>query len=116
MDHHEKVTQLIYAAIGEVNEMRSPDEALGQTPDAVIIGAAAKMDSLAFVTFVAAVEESVQRSFGRAVSLIDFMLVSDNPHWTVATLASSIAERVNGNGHRPQHAPIAARLSTGVSS
>jgi len=114
MDGYDKVTQLIYDAIGEVNEMRSPDEALECSPEAVIIGSQAKMDSLAFVTFVASVEENIQRRFGKAVSLIDFMLVSEDPHWTVASLARSIAERVNGNGHRPQHGPIASRLSTGA--
>ena len=114
MDRNEKVMQLIYEAIGEVNEMRSPDEALERSPETVIIGESGKLDSLAFVTFVAAVEENVQRTFGKAVSLIDFMLVADNPHWTVATLSGSIAERVNGNGHRPQHAPILSRLSTGA--
>lgn len=114
MDRYETVTQLIYEAIGEVNEMRSPDEALERTPETVIIGQSGKLDSLAFVTFVAAVEENVQRNFGKAVSLIDFMLVSDNPHWTVASLASNIAESVNGNGHRPQHGPISTRLSTGA--
>jgi len=114
MDRHEKMTHLIYNAIGDVNEMRSPDEALERRPETVIIGPQAKLDSLAFVTFVVSVEENVQRSFGKAVSLIDFMLVSEDPHWTVASIASSIAERVNGNGHRPQHAPIASRLSTGA--
>ena len=110
MECYEQITQLIYDAIGEVNAILKPQQALEKSPDTVLIGESAKLDSLGFVNFVAALEENIQRIFEKDISLVDVMLFGEQSDWTVASLAKRIAELVHGVAQDQQRAQVSARI------
>lgn len=91
MGRNEQFLQLLYEAVALINQERKPEEALGRSPDAVVMGRFASLDSLAFVNFVSTVEEKIERTYGWQVSLIDVMVNDENPEWTIGALASRLA-------------------------
>jgi acyl carrier protein len=95
-DVHQQIMQAIYAAITEVNEMLEPGKALEKSPDTVVMGKSAKLDSMGFVTLITSVEENVERTLNETISLMDvFGDAAESSRWTVADLAKDIAELVN---------------------
>ncbi|MBI3667465.1 MAG: hypothetical protein HY236_14770, partial [Acidobacteria bacterium] len=94
MNRHELITKAIYDAIGEVNGMLEPEQALEKSPDTILFGESGKLDSLAIVNLMIAVEEKIERIFSRTVSLMDAVIAAENARWTVAALANYIEERV----------------------
>jgi acyl carrier protein len=65
------ILALLYESIDEVNEQLAQEEWLQKSPDLVLIGNVASMDSLAFVNFIALVEEKCEDRFGAALTLTD---------------------------------------------
>ena len=97
MELKDKITQLIFDAIADVNAMRQPDQALAQAPGTILVGETSDLDSLGFVALVASLETKFERGFGKQFSLIDIMLARENVQWTVAALAEQV-ERMLRNG------------------
>ncbi len=98
MESYEQITQAVYDAIDEVNEMREPDEAIEKSPDTVLIGESGKLDSLGLVNLAVAVEKNIERGFKETISVMDLVPTAEESAWTVAGLAKSIAERVGRAG------------------
>ncbi|MBI4552881.1 MAG: hypothetical protein HY710_11510 [Candidatus Latescibacteria bacterium] len=96
MERHERLTQAVYNAIDEVNERLEPDEALDRSPDTVLIGEHGTLDSAGFVTFIAAVEEQVERTFRITINVIDVVTAGEPGQWTVAMLTARLADLVDG--------------------
>ncbi len=95
-DVHEQIIQAIYDAITEVNEMLEPGKALEKSPDTVVMGKSAKLDSMGFVTLITSVEENVERTLNETISLMDVVGdAAESSRWTVADFAKGIAELVN---------------------
>ncbi len=110
MECYEQITLLIYDAIGDVNAMLKPDQALERSPDTVLVGESAKLDSLGFVNFVAALEENLQRIFEKDISLVDVMLFGEQNEWTVASLAKRIRELVDSGAQDQRRAQVSAPI------
>ena len=110
MELRRQITQLIYEALGEAEQVRQPEEALASCPDTVLMGDSAKLDSLGFVAFVAALEDKIERAFRIQMSLIDIMLSIDDYQWTVATLAERIEQMVVGDTRASLDTRPSARL------
>lgn len=88
----DKIIEVLYASITELNEQRGKDEQLAKTPQTPLLGDGAGLDSLGFVNFVALVEEKVQDRFGKSLMLSD---ATDkpgvrDPFASVSTLAEYI--------------------------
>ncbi len=97
MERYELTIRLIYDAIGEINENKhenKPEQTLDPTPDTVLIGESAKLDSLDFVNLFVSIEEKVRMAFNREISLPDIMALAEGNRWTVAALAKCIVDQV----------------------
>lgn len=92
MEYHDRITQLIYDAIGEVNQTRDPAQAIPASPETVLIGEAGQLDSLGFVTLAVTVEEQIERLFNETVSVIELVTARETTEWTVASLAARLSE------------------------
>ena len=65
------VLNLLHDSVDELNEQFSPPHPLEKTPETLIYGAGAVLDSLGFVNFVSIVEEKCETAFGKSISLTD---------------------------------------------
>jgi hypothetical protein len=94
MLYQEQVVSAIYDAIDTVNETLDRERRLPRSPDAVIAGESATLDSVVFATLVVAIEENIERAFQRNISIMDAMAESERGSWTVGSLAGWISERL----------------------
>ena len=65
----EKILEVLYESIEELNELRSKDQQLASSPQTLLLGDGAGLDSLGFVNLVTLIEEKCQDSFGRSLML-----------------------------------------------
>ncbi len=95
-DRLETITNLIFCAIDQVNELLPSDRCLEKTPETVLSNRAEQnsLDSLGMVNFIVALEQLISEELGVSVSLADDLVISehDNPFRTVATLAENIGK------------------------
>jgi acyl carrier protein len=98
MERNEQFLQLLYESVALINQERKPEEAIEKSPDAVVMGHSAGIDSLGFVNFVATVEEKIERMYGRQLSLIDVILNDENREWTIGALAARLAAMIRADG------------------
>lgn len=73
------ILDCIYAAVDEANGERDGKPPIAKTPETSIHGDASGLDSLGLINFVVAVEENVERSFGRPIMLADDRALSRDP-------------------------------------
>jgi D-alanine--poly(phosphoribitol) ligase subunit 2 len=90
----QRALQLIYAAVDEINGQLPPGQRLQKTPETVLLGDGAALDSLAFVNLLVAVEGEVERAGGPAVGLLDELgkADGDTPLRTIGSIASHVAQ------------------------
>ena len=93
----EKLTSAIYDAIHEVNDLLPPGEGLAASLDTVLFDTSGTLDSLGVVNLVVAVEEKVEDTFGRPISLVDAVGAPDAEERlrTVGSLKEYIASLLN---------------------
>ena len=65
-----KILEVLYESIEELNELRSNDQQLALSLQTQLLGDVAGLDSLGFVNLVALVEEKCQDRFGRSLVLL----------------------------------------------
>lgn len=92
MSQDPKVLNLIYDAIDEVNQQLPPAQQLAKSPETVLFGKAAQLDSLGLVNLVVAIEQRVGDQFGVAVMLANEKAFSQksSPFRTVGSLAEYV--------------------------
>ena len=66
-----QVTQLVYAAVTEVNQQLRKAQRLDKSPDVVISGEGGRLDSLGLVNLIFAVEQKLEQQLGVTVTLAD---------------------------------------------
>lgn len=93
MGDSDKVTSLIYDALAEHFEQIDSDQPAPRTPDAVLFGENALLDSLGLVNVVVAVEEKLLDTFDKDVCLSDERALSlpESPYRTVDSLSRYVA-------------------------
>lgn len=91
MGPNARLLQLLYEVVDEINRGRAPELTLGKSPNTVLMGSSAKLDSLGFVNLMVAVEDKVQQTFGRRLNLVDLMFSGNKVEWTLADLAAQLA-------------------------
>lgn len=107
MDSFEQITQIICDAIGEVNESLEPEQ---KTLDTVLLGESQILDSLGLVNLVVTVEQKIERTLKKKISLFDVIMADDQSQLTVGTLAQHIVDIVGGNASDQRQAQASARL------
>jgi hypothetical protein len=86
-----RVMNALLEAVDEVNRQLPRGRRLARSPQAVLLGDASPLDSLALVNFMVAAEEKVEREFGVTLSLVDDAELSpEGPYRTLATLAGHL--------------------------
>jgi len=96
MNNHERVAEAIYAAIDEVNAKPGIPKRVGKSPDTVLVGENAELDSLFFVEFVTAVEDGVQRTCDTSIAVMELFTEEMESSCTVAELVRRVIELVDG--------------------
>ena len=89
----ERVVQVIYSAIDDVNRHMEKEDRLKKSQDTALFGASGSLDSLGFVNLLVAVEQRIEEEFGTTFTLADERAMSrkNSPFRTVGTLADYIA-------------------------
>ena len=92
MIQKEQVVQAIYEAVDEVNQQQPADRKLTKSPDTLLYGQGALLDSLGLVTLVMETEQRINDLSGRSVTLANEKAFSqkNSPFRTVASLADYI--------------------------
>ena len=93
MSEKEKILQSIYTVIDDKNEELPDDQRLEKSPETVLFGQGAKLDSLGLVNVVVATEQQIEGDFGTLISLTDERAMSqrNSPFRTVGTLVDYVA-------------------------
>lgn len=86
------VQAIIFQALTNVNEERSPDDLFIIGPDTILFGTDAALDSLSLVSVIVDVEAALSDVSGREISLTDDRAMSQavSPFTNVSTLTSYI--------------------------
>ena len=93
MEEYELILGAIYDAIRDVNEL-DPDNPLEQSPDTVLLGQGATLDSLGVVTLAVATDEGIDRALDKTISVMDVLMASEEDSVRVSDLANRIAKRI----------------------
>jgi acyl carrier protein len=83
----------VHVAIRSTNEALPIDKKIGFSESERIIGTGAKIDSLAFVTLMVAVEKEVEAAVGSCPSLVEELSDFSTGVTTIGQLIDYIAER-----------------------
>lgn len=94
MPEPSEIQSLIYQAIDDLNAQREPDRQVSKSPDTLLFGREANLDSLDLVNLIVGVEEKLADRYGAALTLADERAMSRkrSPFRTVATLAEYVCE------------------------
>lgn len=91
MKSYDRVIQLVYEAIADINTTLPPGNALPLAVDTVLTGGG-RLDSLAFLKLAIGIEERIEKVFRRTVSILETALAGDDAETlTVAALADRVA-------------------------
>ncbi len=98
MEIEEKITQVVFHAIDNVNQELSEDEKIEKSFHTELIGHSTKLDSLGLVNLIVAVEEGIQENFGETVTLANANAMSsvDSPFKNVQSLVEYLKVNVKG--------------------
>ncbi len=93
---NEKILNIIYAVIDEINEQFGKNQRLKKSPDTVLFGQSGKLDSLGMVNFIVGLEQKVEEETGKEISLADQMMnmEKDSPFRTVEGLVQYVTSIV----------------------
>ncbi len=96
MSSKDEIVQSIYMAIDDINQELPADSKIEKSPSAVLLGDNSKLDSLAFINFILAVEERVKETSGAKLSLVsqESMSSPEGPFQTVDKLAQFITQLI----------------------
>jgi acyl carrier protein len=93
MIDNEKILDSIYSAIEEINLQVRDELRLEKSPETTLFGQRGKLDSFGLVTLVVAIEQNIQKTFGRVITIADERAFSEknSPFRTVSSLAEHIS-------------------------
>jgi acyl carrier protein len=93
-----RVIDVIYLAIDEVNLQLPPGRRIVKSEQSVLIGDGGTLDSLAFLNLIVATEEKVGSTFSAALPLVSSLMESDRDQLprTISDLADLICRRLQG--------------------
>lgn len=92
-----QIEAAIYSAIDQVNQHLPAGMSLAKSPSQALMGSGSKLDSIALVNLIVAVEQCLQDSLGMPLSLADERAFSmtHSPFRDVQSLARYIEELIN---------------------
>lgn len=92
----EKIQQLVFAVIEDVNAQLPDGHQLQQSEDAVLFGKGGQLDSLGLVNFIVAVEQKIEDELDKTLTLADekAMSMKNSPFRSVGTLIDYVQTRL----------------------
>ena len=93
MIKNEKIIQVIFSAIDEVNQQLPKEQQLEKSIDTVLFSSSGKLDSLGLVNLIVATEQRIEEEFDVTITLADERAMSqeNSPFRTIGTLADYIS-------------------------
>ena len=97
----DRIINIIFKAIDEVNTGLAPDERLAKSEQTVLFGKEGKLDSLGVLNFVLTAEQGMNVEFDRVMSLTEGVLADqgDGGPLTVGAFADQVAVSLDGAHH-----------------
>ncbi len=93
---YEKVISLVLKGITEINQQLLPEQRIDASPETILMGREAKLDSMGLLSLLIVVEGEIASDFGIEFTLVDDNSVLDeNILKNVGSLANYITEMVN---------------------
>jgi len=94
---HDKIMQMLFSVIEELNQLRPPDEHLAKDMETPLIGDAGKLDSAGLINLIAVTEQKTAAELNRPILLTDDRTLSqvNLVFRTLGTLADYIRLRLN---------------------
>lgn len=91
-----KIIELIYKAIDELNSQNAPDMQLLKTEDTQFIGGDSVLDSMGLINLIVSLEQLIKDEFNIEVTLADerAMIAGISPFRTVSTTAEFIEKMI----------------------
>ena len=88
-----RITNAIFTAVDEVNEILPKHRRIDKSIDALLFDESGTLDSLAFVTLIVAIEQKIEDEYAVAINLADGDTLSqkDSPFKTVGKLVDHIS-------------------------
>jgi acyl carrier protein len=101
MDLQEKVIQIVFGALENLNMERASDNKVPVAGDTLLLAEGGMVDSLELVSLVVDVETAIAERFGCEVSLTDDEAMSreESPFLSVAALCEYVCEVLQKNGN-----------------
>ena len=97
MSSNSVLQSAVFPAIDQVNEHLPPDKKLIKSADTALISESSGIDSLTLISFVVALEQSIEAEYGHSISLTDddsILTDIDGPLGSLNALAEYLAERM----------------------
>jgi acyl carrier protein len=97
VERHEKIKQMLFGVVDELNQLRPPDEHLAKDLETPLTGDAGKLDSAGLINLIAVTEQKTAAELGRSILLTDDRTLSqvNQVFRTLGTLADYIRLRLN---------------------
>jgi acyl carrier protein len=97
VERHEKIRQMLFGVVDELNQLRAPDEYLAKDMETPLTGDAGKLDSAGLINLIAVTEQKTATELGRLILLTDDRTLSqvNQIFRTLGTLADYIQLRLN---------------------
>ena len=89
---HEKITQMLFGAIDELNQLRPAEEHLEKDLDTPLAGDVGRLDSAGLINLIVVTEQKAAEELGRPILLTDDRTMSqvNQVFRTLGTLADYI--------------------------
>ncbi len=87
-----KVIEIIYVSIDDINEDRDEEDKLKKTEETILLGQDGALDSFGLVSLIVATEQNIEEEFGVTLVLADEKAMSqrNSPFRTVNTFTDHI--------------------------
>jgi acyl carrier protein len=97
MNPQDRISYILETAAQKMAEIDFQDEPLSCTPETVLLGDGARLDSMGFVNFIVAVEDSIERELRMTVNLSEE--IANRPkekdtHLTVGHLCAILSDLI----------------------
>jgi acyl carrier protein len=92
MAQKEKIIEVIYAVIDEINETLPEDGKLKASPETILFGKNGSLDSLGIVSLITGIEQKIEEELGATINLANekAMFSKDSPFETIGKLTNYI--------------------------
>ena len=99
MSQKDKIEQIIFSAIDEINDSLPKSNYVNKSYDTKLLGGSSGLDSLAFVNLIVGIEHNIEDVFNFQITLADERAMSEknSPFRSVKSLSEYIEKLIEEN-------------------